>query len=328
MLNIAFLKCSLRCCRSDLYGRFWLPSEINILLTGVPSSAASVDTSDASNKPPESILRNSWNGESLTLFDATLPTGGVPVYLAMYFSEPLEMSVRSFNIFFGSKKVGTGPIVPVYGKATQVVVGDVMASSSSQLVFQSTASALLPPMINALELYVISSGTSGDGSGNGSGSGSGAGGGGGEVEEADLGVADLQALVGLEKGEEAMKGAQVCGSTNEEKKSKLPIIVGVVSAVVVVIIVYVIVAIFLAKRRKGRLQGLTLPTSTGRHWSLDTFSIICTEYKEFDLFVLMIVSQTGTGPSPLFGQQTGNEANQSTNEADMGDIDDLIGVNQ
>ncbi|KAH0893320.1 hypothetical protein HID58_055749 [Brassica napus] len=177
-----------------------------------------------------------------------------------------------------------------------------MASSSSQLVFQSTASALLPPMINALELYVISSGTSGDGSGNGSGSGSGAGGGGGEVEEADLGVADLQALVGLEKGEEAMKGAQVCGSTNEEKKSKLPIIVGVVSAVVFVIIVYVIVAIFLAKRRKGRLQGLTLPTST--------------------------VSQTGTGPSPLFGQQTGNEANQSTNEADMGDIDDLIGVNQ
>nr|VDC97007.1 unnamed protein product [Brassica oleracea] len=38
--------------RSDLYGRFWLPSEINILLTGVPSSAASIDTSDASNKPP------------------------------------------------------------------------------------------------------------------------------------------------------------------------------------------------------------------------------------------------------------------------------------
>ncbi|WZZ45354.1 hypothetical protein YC2023_041613 [Brassica napus] len=216
-----------------------------------------------------------------------------------------------------------------------------MASSSSQLVFQSTASALLPPMINALELYVISSGTSGDGSGNGSGSGSGAGGGGGEVEEADLGVADLQALVGLEKGEEAMKGAQVCNSSflsvlacdldgffSLMKKSKLPIIVGVVSAVVFVIIVYVIVAIFLAKRRKGRLQGLTLPTSTGRHWSLDTFSIICTEYKEFDLFVLMIVSQTGTGPSPLFGQQTGNEANQSTNEADMGDIDDLIGVNQ
>ncbi|KAF2616265.1 hypothetical protein F2Q70_00012238 [Brassica cretica] len=275
VLNIAFLKCSFRCRRSDLYGRFWLPSEINILLTGVPSSAASVDTSDASNKPPESILRNSWNGESLTLFDATIPTGGVPVYLAMYFSEPLEMSVRSFNIFFGSKKVGTGPIVPVYGKATQVVVRDVMASSSSQLVFQSTASALLPPhdkCVGALRdkfwykwrwkrkwkwKRIRSRWRWWGGGGGGSGSGGPAGSG------------------GTGKGGGSNKGSSVF-----------------------VIIVYVIVAIFLAKRRKGRLQGLTLPTSTG------------------------------TGPSPLFGQQTGNEANQSTNEADMGDIDDLIGVNQ
>ncbi|CAG7869969.1 unnamed protein product [Brassica rapa] len=313
--------------RSDLYGRFWLPSEINILLTGVPSAAASIDTSDASNKPPESILRNSWNGESLTLFDATLPTGGVPVYLAMYFSEPLEMSVRSFNILFGSKKVGTGPIVPVYGKATQVVVRDVVASSSSQLVFQSTASALLPPMINALELYVISSGTSGDGSGNGSGSRSGTGGGGGEGGGGGSGSGGPAGSGGTGKGGGSNEGSSG-GSNNEEKKSKLPIIVGAVSAVVFVIIVYVIVAIFLAKRRKGRLHGLILPTSTGRHWSLDMFSIICTVYKEVDLFVLMIVSQTGTGPSPLFGQQMGNDANQSTNEADMGDIDDLIGVNQ
>ncbi|CAN6823323.1 unnamed protein product [Brassica oleracea] len=178
-----------------------------------------------------------------------------------------------------------------------------MASSSSQLVFQSTASALLPPMINASRWRWWGGGGGGSGSGRPAGSG------------------------GTGKGGGSNEGSSG-GSTNEEKKSKLPIIVGVVSAVVFVIIVYVIVAIFLAKRRKGRLQGLTLPTSIGRHWSLDTFSIICTEYKEFDLFVLMIVSQTGTGPSPLFGQQTGNEANQSTNEADMGDIDDLIGVNQ
>ncbi|CAF2085588.1 unnamed protein product [Brassica napus] len=287
--------------RSDLYGRFWLPSELNILLTGVPSSAASIDTSDASNKPPESILRNSWSGDSLALVDATLPTGGVPVYLAMYFSEPIQMSVRSFNILFGTKKVGTGPVVPVYGKATQVVVRDVVASSSSHLVFQSTTSALLPPMINALELYVISSGKSGDGSENGGGSGSGTGGGGGGGGGGGSGSDGPGGSGGTGKGQaggsnEGSSG----GSTNEEKKSKLPIIVGAVSAVVFVIIVYVIVAIVLANRRKSRLQGLALPTST--------------------------VSQTGTGASP-FGQQTGNEADQSTNEADMGDIDDLIGVN-
>ncbi|KAL0847256.1 hypothetical protein Bca101_020502 [Brassica carinata] len=236
--------------RSDLYGRFWLPSELNILLTGVPSSAASIDTSDASNRPPEAILRNSWSADNLALIDPTLPTGGVPVYLAMYFSEPIQMSVRSFNILFGSKKVGTGPIVPVFGKATQVVVRDVVASSSSQLVFQSTASALLPPMINSLELYVISSGTSGDESGNGSGSGSGTGGGGGGGGGGGSGSGGPAGSGGTGKGE--------TGGSNEGNS----------------------------------------------------------------------VAQTGTGASPLVGQQTGNDANQSTNELDMGDIDDLIGVNQ
>ncbi|KAJ4890494.1 hypothetical protein Rs2_30242 [Raphanus sativus] len=288
--------------RSDLYGRFWLPSEVNILLTGIPSGAASIDTSDASNKPPESILRNSWSGDSLALVDPTLPTGGVPVYLAMYFSEPLEMSVRSFNIMFGSKNVGTGPIVPVYGKATQVVVRDVVASSSSQLVFQSTINALLPPMINALELYIISSGTSGDGSGNGSGSGPGTGGGGGSGGGGGggSGSGGPAGSGGTGKGETGgSNGGNSGGSTNEEKKSKLPIIVGAVAAVVFVIVCAIVTIICVKRRREGsQVLTTTLPmTST--------------------------VAQTGTGASPLSGQQTGNEANQFTNE----DIDDLIGPN-
>jgi len=169
--------------RSDLQGRFWLPSEINILVTGIQSTAVSIDTSGASNKPPESVLRNSWTGEGLSLVDPTLPSAGVPVYLAMYFSEPLESSLRSFNIFFGGKQVGRGPVVPLFGKATQVVVRDVVASSSTLLTLWSTSSALLPPMINAAELYVISKGTSestgGNETGSGSGSGSGGSGGGG-----------------------------------------------------------------------------------------------------------------------------------------------------
>ncbi|KAJ0248326.1 ER protein carbohydrate-binding protein [Hirschfeldia incana] len=295
--------------RSDLYGRFWLPSELNILLTGLPSAAASIDTSDASNKPPESILRNSWSGESLALVDPTLPTRGVPVYLAMYFSEPLQMNVRSFNVMFGSKKVGTGPIVPVYGKATQVVVRDVVASSSSKLVFQSTASALAPPMINALELYIISSGTSGDGSGNGSGSGSGTGGGGGGGGGGGSGGGGSGSGGPAGSGGSGKRetggsnGGSSGGSTNEEKKSNMPIIVGAVSAVAFVIIASVIVTIVLKNRRRPRPQDLPFQPST--------------------------VTQTGTGASPQFGQQTGNEANQSTHEVDMEeDINNLIGANE
>ncbi|KAG7627520.1 Malectin-like domain [Arabidopsis thaliana x Arabidopsis arenosa] len=274
-------------------GRFWLPSEINILVTGIPSGAVSIDTSGASNKPPESVLRNSWTGEGLSLVDPTLPSAEVPVYLAMYFSEPLESSLRSFNIFFGGKQVGRGPVVPLFGKATQVVVRDVVASSSTLLTLWSTSSALLPPMINAAELYVISKGTSestggnGTGSGSGSGSGSGGSGGGGSGSSGS----------GSGSGGTS-KGGTGGGSTNG-KSSKLPIILGVVSAVAFVLVAYVFIAIILANRRKVRLQALAMPTST--------------------------VATMGTGPSTLFTQQMDNDStsNQPTNE--MGEIDDLTG---
>ncbi|ESQ37367.1 hypothetical protein EUTSA_v10002730mg [Eutrema salsugineum] len=85
----------------------------------------------------------------------------------------------------------------------------------------------------------------------------------------------------------------LCGSTNEKKKSKLPIMIGAVVAVAfVLIIAYVFVAIFLANRRRARLPALVLPTST--------------------------VTNLGIGASPLYGQQMGNDSNQPTFDADMG----------
>ncbi|EFH53727.1 predicted protein [Arabidopsis lyrata subsp. lyrata] len=280
-------------------GRFWLPSDINILVTGIPSAAASIDTSGASNRPPESVLRNSWTGEGLSLYDPTLPSAGVPVYLAMYFSEPLQSSLRSFNIFFGGKQVGRGPVVPVFGKATQVVVRDLVASSSTQLTLWSTASALLPPMINAAELYVISKGTNEGTGGNGSGSGSGSGGsGGGGSGSSGSGSGSGGSSKGGTGGSNEVSPG---GSTNG-KSSKLPIILGVVSAVAFVLVAYVFIAIILANRRKVRLQALAMPTST--------------------------VANMGTGASTLFTQQMENDSNQPTNESDMGEIDDLIGMNQ
>ncbi|CAL9247460.1 unnamed protein product [Arabidopsis halleri] len=221
---------------------FWLPSDINILVTGLPSTAVSIDTSGASNKPPESVLRNSWTGEGLSLVDPTLPSAGVPVYLAMYFSEPLQSSLRSFNIFFGGKQVGKSPVVPLFGKVTQVVVRDVVASSSTSLTFWSTASALLPPMINAAELYVISKGTSEGTGGNGSGSGSGSSGsGGGGSGSSGSGSGSGGSSKGGTGGSNEVSPG---GSTNG-KSSKLPIILGVVSAVAFVLVAYVFIAIIL-----------------------------------------------------------------------------------
>lgn len=62
------------------------------------------------------------------------------------------------------------PVVPMFGKTIQVVVKDVVASSTTQLEFFSAASSFSPPMINALELYLISKGTSRGGNGGGGGS--------------------------------------------------------------------------------------------------------------------------------------------------------------
>jgi len=68
--------------------------------------------------------------------------------------------------------VGSRPIVPVFGKATQFILRDVVATSASQIVFQSTDDSVLPPLINGLELYSISN-TSPDSGGGGGDQGGG-----------------------------------------------------------------------------------------------------------------------------------------------------------
>lgn len=106
-------------------------------------------------------MSKALSADSFNISDKTLPVAGIPVYLALYFSEPQSLGQvqrRSFNVFFDTTQVGSGPIVPVLGEATQVVIRDVVATSDSQVVFQSTDDSILPPIINALELYSISYG--------------------------------------------------------------------------------------------------------------------------------------------------------------------------
>ncbi|XP_019099844.1 PREDICTED: uncharacterized protein At1g24485-like [Camelina sativa] len=163
----------------DPYGRLWFQSSSNDpTISELTTSAPSIDNSGASNKPPEIVMSKALSAASLILSDDTLPLAGLPVYLALYFSEPQSLGrtqTRSFNIFLDTNEVGSGPIVPVFGKVTQVVVRDVVATSVSQVVLQSTDDSTLPPIINSLELYSISYGQDGGDNGGGE-SGSGGGG--------------------------------------------------------------------------------------------------------------------------------------------------------
>ncbi|XP_010426065.1 PREDICTED: uncharacterized protein At1g24485-like [Camelina sativa] len=285
----------------DPYGRLWFQSRSNDpTISELTTSAPSIDNSGASNKPPEIVMSKALSAASLILSDDTLPLAGLPVYLALYFSEPQNLGrtqTRSFNIFLDTKEVESGPIVPVFGKVTQVVVRDVVATSVSQVVLQSTDDSTLPPIINALELYSISYGQ--DGGDNGGGE-SGSGGGG---ESGDS--SDNSEVIGS-GGTETRTNNAVGGGTykvRRKKKNKLPLILGLTFASVFVALSSAFAAIFLRKRTHAKPQSNTLPTTSRGPGKVK-------------------------GISPLVGQELASDASHpGYDDPGMYDIDELIGVN-
>ncbi|CAH8267625.1 unnamed protein product [Arabidopsis lyrata] len=247
---------------SDPYGRLWSPSgsEDNTALTDLTTSAPSIDITGASNKPPEIVMSKALSGDGLIISGLPLPSTAVLVYLALYFSEPQSLGrtqKRSFNIFLDNMQVGSHPIVPVFGKATQLVLRDVEATSESQIVFKSTDDSVLPTIINGLELYSISNNQHG-----GSGGQSGGGGGG-------------------QSG-----GGNNGGSKVGKKKNNLPLILGVTFASVFVVFWSAFVVNILRKRQNAKPESNTAPSTSTEHG-------------------------IGTGESPLFGQQTASDTNDS-----------------
>jgi len=145
----------------DPYGRLWSPkgSQDYPGLIDLTTSAPSIDITGALNKPPEIVMTKAMSGDGFIMSGLNLPSTLLPVYLALYFSEPQSLGrtqKRSFTVFLDGMQVGSHPIVPVFGKATQVILRDVMASSESQLVFKSTDDSGLPTIISGLEVYSIS----------------------------------------------------------------------------------------------------------------------------------------------------------------------------
>ncbi|CAN8254985.1 unnamed protein product [Cochlearia groenlandica] len=147
----------------DPYGRLWSPlsSYDDSTLTDLTTTAPSIDITGATNKPPEVVMSKAIAKEGLLLTSLSIPSPGKPVYLALYFSEPQSLTRsqrRSFNVFLDDTKMGKGPIVPVFGKVTQVVLKGVTAMSDSNIIFKSTIDSVLAPILNGLELYSISNG--------------------------------------------------------------------------------------------------------------------------------------------------------------------------
>ncbi|KFK22575.1 hypothetical protein AALP_AAs56943U000100, partial [Arabis alpina] len=194
-------------------------------------------------------MSKALSGDGLILSELALPLTGLPVYLALYFSEPQSLGrtqKRSFNVFLDNKQVGLSSIVPVFGKATQVVLRDVVATSGSQIVFQSTDDSVLPPIINGLELYSISNSRDG---------GAGAG------DQSDSGKDDSEAKPLTNNS--AGGGTKSIGG--KKKKSKLPLILGLTFASTFVALSTAFATIILRKRQNAKPQSNTAPTTSMGH---------------------------------------------------------------
>ncbi|CAH8381710.1 unnamed protein product [Eruca vesicaria subsp. sativa] len=138
----------------DPYDRFWVEPSPDYSVTVLTSAAASINTTKSENRPPEIVLRTSWSEKDMSFSNLKLPFNGVMFYLVMYFSEPISL-------------MGSSLVVPPFGAVTQTSLRGVVMSSNPSLVFKATHDSNLPPLINALELYVVSNSDGRGGGGNG-----------------------------------------------------------------------------------------------------------------------------------------------------------------
>ncbi|CAN8254984.1 unnamed protein product [Cochlearia groenlandica] len=232
----------------DPYGRIWSPlsSDDESTLTDLTTSAPSIDITGATNKPPEVVMSKAITKEGLILTSLSIPSPGKPVYLALYFSEPQSLTrsqKRSFNVFLDDTKLGKGPIVPVFGKVTQVVLKGVTAMSDSRIIFESTSDSVLAPILSGLELYSISNSLD-DGKDQNSSNSS------GDDSEGWL----YYSFYSNETGPKNNGG--------KKKKNNIGFILGVTFAAAFAVISSTFGAIFLRKRRNAKPQSNTAPQTT------------------------------------------------------------------
>lgn len=76
----------------------------------------------------------------------------------MYFSEVAELDStqnRSFLLYIDNK-LESGTIVPPYGSVSEFYISNMTASSNTSFSLVATADSTLPPLINAMEVFLIS----------------------------------------------------------------------------------------------------------------------------------------------------------------------------
>ncbi|MCL7052309.1 hypothetical protein MKW94_020098, partial [Papaver nudicaule] len=134
----------------DGFDRIWSwTGPIGNDYTKVKGNSPSIKVDDVEDKPPEAVLRTALM---------------LPIHFNAYFSEVMKLNStqkRSFNIRINrnldnSLIVPQNPVIPPYGGVSEVHILNVTTFNSSFLIeFKRTNDSTLPPLINALEMYIV-----------------------------------------------------------------------------------------------------------------------------------------------------------------------------
>ncbi|KAK8581517.1 hypothetical protein V6N13_144539 [Hibiscus sabdariffa] len=144
----------------DIYDRIWVPTVSVDGLTVLTSDEILVDVG-LDDSPPSAVFLNAFSTASTSTsmrLGTDLPTTKVPIYMNMYFSEVSVLDsteTRSIELQIDGTP-SSKPFIPVYGKAGEMTLTNVTASSSTNFTLAAASGSTLPPLINALEVFAVS----------------------------------------------------------------------------------------------------------------------------------------------------------------------------
>ncbi|TXG68712.1 hypothetical protein EZV62_003647 [Acer yangbiense] len=145
--------------KDDIFDRIWMPK--NFLGWKILSTSLPIDKSENPNtiRPSPAVMGTAVTpenvSESLSMsWDPPNPTSKYYVYMHFAEVEILVNQTREFNISQNGKFF-FGPLVPDYLFSTTVY--NVKPASGEKILFsmERTARSTLPPIINAIEMYMV-----------------------------------------------------------------------------------------------------------------------------------------------------------------------------
>ncbi|KAI3450474.1 hypothetical protein Pfo_007139 [Paulownia fortunei] len=146
----------------DPYDRIWTPAVGGNGLTNVASDAILIGTGlGMLDHPPPAVLQNAVTALSPSARIQLLmgfPPVEVPVYLNMYFSEVIQLDTtqkRSFQVLMNNEPLLDRPIIPPYENCTELYASNLTVSSNTTFALVPTNDSTLPPLINAMEVFLI-----------------------------------------------------------------------------------------------------------------------------------------------------------------------------